>query len=143
MADRGWTQVGIDEAVQAALATGLRPSELWSLLLGVLEQRAQQRSPANLLQQWETDRFVRPSYVDQRTLVELEAQLLAAAQHFEPLELSPLAPLGACSVVALTGQNRIVSTIRGTEVVSDPTNVFALECAARLRKDPQAIVRLA
>ena len=58
-------------------------------------------------------------------------------------ELSPLAPLGASSAVALTNQNRVISTIRGTEVVSDPTNVLALESARRLRKDPTLTVRFA
>jgi hypothetical protein len=48
-----------------------------------------------------------------------------------------------CSTIALTTQNRVVSTTRGTEVVSDPTNVLALESARRLRKDPSLIVRLA
>jgi hypothetical protein len=36
-----------------------------------------------------------------------------------------------------------VSTARGTEVVSDPTNVLALECARRLQADPGQVVRLA
>ena len=43
----------------------------------------------------ERDRFVQLSYIDQRTLVELDSHLLAAARNFEALELSPLAPLGA------------------------------------------------
>ena len=59
--------------------------------------------------------------------------MLAAAEQFEAVELSPLAPLGVCSVVGLASQNKIVSALRGTEVVSDPTNVLALECARRLR----------
>jgi hypothetical protein len=46
------------------------------------------------------------------------------------------------SAVALASQNKIVSTIRGTEVVSDPTNVLALECAKRLQAEPGAHVRL-
>jgi len=94
-------------------------------------------------QQWENDRFVQPSAIDQRTLNHLDSHLLAAASQFEALELSPVAPLGACSSVALTSQNRIVSTARGTEVVSDPTNVLALECARRLRAAPDAVVKLA
>jgi hypothetical protein len=38
-------------------------------------------------------------------------------------------------------QNKIVSTIRGNEVVCDPTNVLAPECAARLSTDPTRIVK--
>jgi hypothetical protein len=69
--------------------------------------------------------------------------LLASAVAFEAIALSPLAPLGSCSVVAPASQNKIVSALRGTEVVADPTNVLALECARRLRGDPSRVVRLA
>jgi hypothetical protein len=141
--DRSWSREGLGEAAHAALASGLPASEVWSMLLGVLEERARQRTPASLCQQWERDRFVQPSYIDQRTLNELDGHLLAAAGAFEAVELSPVAPLGVASAVALASQNKIVSTIRGTEVVSDPTNVLALECARRLRADPKAHVRLA
>jgi hypothetical protein len=137
------TAAGLDEAARAALASGLSPTAVWSLLLDVLARRAAERRPADLLQQWQRDGFTRPAPVDQRTLVALDAALLAAAEAFEAVELSPLAPLGACSVVGLGSQNRIVSALRGTEVVADPTNVLALECARRLRERPLAAVRLA
>jgi len=140
--ERDWTHAGIQEAAYAALAKGLAASELWSLLLGVAEQRAAQRSAADVQRQWEKDRFVCPSYVDQRTLNELDRHLLAAASAFEALELSPLAPLGSCSAIALASQNKIVSTVRGTEVVSDPTNLLALESARRLRKNDRQAVNL-
>jgi hypothetical protein len=138
-----WADAGLDPALREALTQGLPPNELWSLLLAVLEARAARRTPAMVRQQWENDRFVQPSAIDQRTLNHLDSHLLAAASEFEALELSPVAPLGACSSVALTSQNRIVSTARGTEVVSDPTNVLALECARRLRAAPDAVVKLA
>lgn len=140
---RSWTTAGIPADIREALASGLPPHELWSLLLGVLEARASRRTPASLREQWKTDRFVQPSYVDQRSLHELDTHLLAAASEFEAVELSPVAPLGVCSAVGLTSQNKIVSTARGTEVVSDPTNVLALECAKRLTEDASRHVRLA
>jgi hypothetical protein len=141
--DRHWTSAALDEAAHAALTRGLAASELWSLLLDVMERRAAERTPADLARQWARDPFVQLAYADQRTLVALDGHLLAAAQQFEAIELSPLAPLGACSVVGPTSQNKIVSALRGTEVVSDPTNVFALECARRLRANPAQVVRLA
>lgn len=140
---RSWAATGIDDAVRGALNEGLAASALWSLLLGVMERRARQKTAAALLEQWRNDRFVEPCGIDQRTLNELDAQLLAAASVFAALELAPLAPLGTCSGVALTSQNRVVATARGTEVVSDPTNVLALECALRLRATPDGIVKLA
>lgn len=100
--------------------------------MGVLEERARARTPANLREQWRTDRFVQPCSVDQRVLLEVDGHLFAAAAEFVAIELSPVAPLGVCASVALASQNKIVSTARGTEVVSDPTNVLALECARRL-----------
>jgi len=142
MTDHTWTNGTLDATLRAALTQGLPPNELWSLLLAVLETRATRRTPALVRQQWETDRFVQPAAVDQRTLNHLDSHLLAAASEFEALELSPVAPLGTCSTVALTSQNRILSTARGTEVVSDPTNVFALECAKRLRAAPDVVVKL-
>jgi hypothetical protein len=141
--DRSWTSGGIGDAAYAALAEALPASEVWSLLLEVMARRAARRTETDLRRQWERDGFTRPAYIDQRTLVELEGHLLAAAGDFEALELSPLAPLGSCSVVGLASQNKIVSALRGTEVVADPTNVFALECARRLRETPDALVRLA
>ncbi|HET7607961.1 MAG TPA: hypothetical protein VFL84_04745 [Gammaproteobacteria bacterium] len=139
---RDWAHHELDEAARAALNEGLAASALWSVLLGVMERRAR-RKPAALLEQWRQDRFVQPCAIDQRTLHELDSHLLAAASAFEAIELAPLAPLGVCSSVAVTSQNRIVSTARGTEVVSDPTNVLALESVRRLRENPAAEIKLA
>jgi len=141
--DRGWTAAGIDARSLRALTRELSGTQLWSLLLAVMEQRAALRTPAGLLQQWRTDRFVAPALTDQRTLMAIDLELLAAARDFTSIELSPLAPLGGCSVVAPTSQNRVVSSARGSEVVSDPTNVLALESARRLQDEPQHVVRFA
>ena len=140
---RSWTNEGLSAEALEALASGLPASRLWSVLLGVLEARASRRTTASLREQWGKDRFVQPCYVDQRSLHDVDGHLLAAAAAFEAVELSPLAPLGVCSSVALASQNKIVSTARGTEVVSDPTNVLALECARRLKEDGGLQVRLA
>jgi hypothetical protein len=139
--DTSWATAGFSAAAYAALARGMPASEVWSLLLSALRERAEHRTPGALVQQWENDRFVQLSYIDQRTLLDLDSHLLAAAHEFEAVELSPLAPLGTSSSVALTTQNRVVSTVRGTEVVSDPTNVLALESARRLREEQTQLVR--
>jgi hypothetical protein len=108
----------------------------------VARERARARTPAQVLAQYRRDRFVRPSPIDLRVAAEVDAHLLAAADAFEAIELSPVAPLGTCTAVAPTDQHRILTALRGTEVVSDPTNVLALECADRLARDPTATVRL-
>src|SRR4029434_1523291 len=87
--------------------------------------------------------FVQPAIVDQRSLIEVDGHLLGAAPAFESIELSPVAPLGVCTIMGHASQNKVLSALRGTEVVSDPTNVLALECARRLRRDRATIVRLA
>src|SRR5688572_30171380 len=97
--DRSWTTAGISNVAYAALSQGLPASAVWSLLLDVLARRAGQRTSVDLLRQWERDGFTRPAPIDQRILIELDKNLLAAAEGFEALELSPLAPLGTCSVV--------------------------------------------
>jgi hypothetical protein len=86
------------------------------------------------MQRWRQDRFVQPSTADPRELVKVQALLWdRLPDRFAGVELSPLAPLGTCSAVATVDQNKVVSTIRGTEVASDPTNELALEAAVRRR----------
>jgi hypothetical protein len=142
MRDRAWIVDTMGSAAFERLAVELSGSELQSVLLEVMQRRARARRPPAVLAQYGRDGFCRPATVDARTSVAIDAHLLAAAGDFEALELSPVAPLGTCSSVALTDQNRVLSAIRGTEVVSDPTNVLALECALRLRADPAASVHL-
>ncbi|HMJ68752.1 MAG TPA: hypothetical protein VK508_07645 [Cyclobacteriaceae bacterium] len=114
----------------------LPATELQSLLLEVFRRSADNVTPHQLLKAYETNRFVAPSAVDPITLYknELEMLELAKANDFEPLELSPLAPLGNCSALGLADQNKIVSAVRGTEVVADATNLMALECAVRRKR---------
>jgi hypothetical protein len=115
------------------LAAGLAGAELQSMLLEVMRRRAAARTPADVLAQYRRDRFTGPAPVDLRTALAIDGHLLAAADGFAAIELSPVAPLGVCSTIAPTDQHRVLSALRGTEVVSDPTNVLALECAVRLR----------
>lgn len=140
--ERAWVTAGLPAGAYEALTHELSASRLWSLLLDVAEARAAARRTASLIDQWERDAFVQPAYIDQRTQLDVDRQLLDAAAAFESVELSPVAPLGVCSIMGPTSQNKVLSALRGTEVVSDPTNVIALECARRLRADRAAVVRL-
>lgn len=125
---------------EALLASS--PSESAAFLLELSRRQAGRRGPATLMQQWARDRFVEPSAHDLRTLHALDGIALRCASAFEAVQLSPVAPLGVCSALAPTSQDRTLSAHRGTEVVSDPTNVLALECARRLHTHPRARVRL-
>src|SRR5262245_61053107 len=108
-----------------------------------MKRRAAARSSSELLAQYGRDPFSRPAPIDQRTSVAIDGHLLAAAASFEAIELSPVTPLGTSSTVALSDQNRVLSALRTSEVVSDPTNVLALECALRLRVRPKESVHIA
>ncbi len=127
-----------------ALTERLAPADLNSLWLAVAERRAARRTPAAVLADWERDRFVRPSSASPARLNAWERVALEALPDgFEALTLSPLCPLGTTSTVASLSQNLAVATGRGTEVISDSTNVLALECAVRrralLREDPRSL----
>lgn len=112
----------------------LSPTDLQSLLLEVYRQQAAKRTPADVLAAHESDRFARPAQLSPLTLLGWEqvafAQLPAG---FQLLSLSPVCALGTNSAVALVDQNRAMSTIYNTEVVSDSTNVMALEAALQRR----------
>jgi hypothetical protein len=108
-----------------------------------MHARALARSAKDLVAQYGRDPFCVPAPVDLRAMLTIDSHLLAAAERFEAVELSPVAPMGTCSVVGPTHQNRVLSALRATEVVSDPTNVLALECALRLRAHPEVDLHLA
>ena len=117
------------------LATRLAPTDLQSLLLEVHSRLARAVTPRRLLEQYQKNRFVAPSLADPRMLAEVDRlawRLLP--EGYVPLELAPLCPLGTSSAVASVSQNKVVSTVRNTEVVADSTNVLALECAIRRRR---------
>ncbi len=120
--------------LSALLAEKLEPTDLQSLLLEVYRLRAGQRSPAEVLVDYTRNRFVKPSPVPPTRLLEWErAAFSELPPVFEPLILSPVCPLGTASVLANVTQNWTVATSRNTEVVSDSSNVLAMECALRRR----------
>ena len=131
--ERVWRQV--TASPRAALNHELSPADLQTLLLDVSRRRASRVTPARLLQRWRQDRYVRPTAADPRVLWPLEARLWAMLPpEFAGLELSPVAPLGACCALGPVSQDRVISTVRGSEVVSDQTNVLALEAAVRRKE---------
>jgi hypothetical protein len=126
------------------LAERLPPTDLQTLLLEVSRRRAAAVTPARLLHAYEHNRFTRPSALDPGDLARLETLVHGhlSGHGFTALALSPLCPLGTVSAVATADQNKVVTTVRTTEVLADVTNVLALECAVRrrelLRADPRS-----
>jgi hypothetical protein len=126
-------EVGVPGLV-ALLAERLTPTDLQSLLLEVYRQRAHRQPPTAVLSDYERNRFVRPSAVSPVRLTEWERIAFSnLPSGFQPIALSPVCPLGTNSAIASVDQNWALTTIRNTEVVSDSTNVLALECALQRR----------
>ncbi|MEU7976235.1 hypothetical protein AB0B48_29795 [Micromonospora sp. NPDC049089] len=141
----GGDLTGAERRVWAAMPAGSRSAlsglsgaDLRSLLLSVARDRAATARPSEVVRRWREDRFVRPARADPRALARVEArmwQLLPA--DVAGVELSPVVPVGACSAVAPVSQNRIVTTMRASEVLSDPTNALAIEAAVRRRRQSE------
>lgn len=124
-----------DKNVLEALST-LPLSDLQSLLIEIYKRRAEKETPAKVLERYRNDRFVQPAAADPRDMADFDRIAFQIASEpdfgpFTPMELSPVAPLGAVSAVTNLSQNNVVTTTRNSEVVSDCTNVMALECAKR------------
>lgn len=114
------------------LADEMPADDLQSLLMEVFRRRSALRRPSDLVTAMTSDRFVRPSMVSPLALNMWEQLALAhCEEHFEAVELSPLTPVGTGVATAGLSQDWSVPTIRRQEVVSDPTNVLALEAALR------------
>src|SRR5690348_11405615 len=88
------------------LADRMTGSELNSLLLEVYRRKSAKLTPGELLQQYRRNRLAQPSALDMIALLELELDVLRhwRAGGFEPVELSPAAAFGSCSVVATVDQ---------------------------------------
>ncbi len=128
--------------IASLLAERLEPTDLQSLLLDVYRRVAQRRPLATMLADYETNRFVHPSTYSPVELLDWErAAFSALPSEFDALDLSPVCPLGASAVMGGLAQNRVVTTIRNTEVIADSTNVLALEAAIRRRAHKLAAAR--
>ncbi len=117
------------------LANRLPPTDLQSLLLEVYSIRAKKRRARAVLEDYEANRFTRPSTANPNHLLTWDRIAFSCLpKDFQKIELSPVCPLGTVSGLAQLSQDWTITTIRNTEVVADSTNVLALECALRRQK---------
>lgn len=117
----------------AGILGDLPPADLRSLLLEVNRRQANRRTPAQVLNQYTSDRFTSPSPIDplRRNRFERHALETLRAHGYTPVDLAPVNPLGTVSALTPLDQNLVLTTERGTEVVADATNALALESAVR------------
>ena len=110
------------------LTDELTGTELNTVLLDVFADATSKLSPPQLLNRYQVNRFVKPSDLPVLELkrMELDVLELLSGLNFEPIELSPVSALGSCSVVATADQDKVLTALRGTEVLADATNSIAL-----------------
>jgi hypothetical protein len=117
------------------LSERIELTDLQSLLLEVYRRRAGRVSARDLLARYADNRFTQPSPVDPVSLASFELRAWdLLPEGYQAIELSPLCPIGTHSAIATVDQNKVVTTIRNTEVVADSTNVLVLEAARRRRR---------
>lgn len=119
------------------LTEKLSGTELNSLLLDVYRQSASGITAPQLLNHYQSNRFVKPADLPVIELRRMETDLLEIfnARGFEPIELSPVSVFGSCSVVAKADQKKILTALRGTEVLADATNALALHISDRKQNE--------
>ena len=131
--DRIERELGVP-GIASLLAERLEPTDLQSLLLDVYRRVAKRRPVTSMLADYQTNRFVRPSTFSPVELLDWERVAFSVLPNeFNGIDLSPVCPLGVSTMIGGLAQNRAVTTIRNTEVISDSTNVLALEAAIRRR----------
>jgi len=110
-------------------------SDFNSLLLKIYQMRAGNTAPVDVVKAFGTNRFSVPSAIDPADYHALETELLSLARQIgiNGVLLSPAAPLASCSAFGCVDQNNVVSAVRGTEILSDPTNMLAILIADKRR----------
>jgi hypothetical protein len=121
--------------LREVLAERLPRTDLQTLLISLAADRAADVTPADVVRRWREDRFVQPARSDPRAIAAVESLLWRMLpDDVAGVELSPVVPLGTASALGPVSQNRVVSTTRLTEVVSDSTNALAVEAAVRRQR---------
>ena len=127
-----WRRIGVH--AREALLRSLTPLELRAILVDVARTRAAAMTPAEMIRRWREDRYFEHSEIDPREALPVTGRLWAAVpREFIGVSLSQVTPLGTGIHLGGRGQNRIVTTMRGSEVLVDPAHGLALEASKRRR----------
>lgn len=110
---------------------------LQPILVLAFKNRVKARKPVELLQEYERKQeFLGISSIAQNNLYKFALTCHGAVRPtFEAVQTSPIAPFGLNAVLSMISQNNTLSSIRGSEVVSDLTSQLALECALRRKRN--------
>ena len=136
-----WRRIGV-HAREALLRT-LNPIELRTILADVARSRASDQTPADLIKRGRGDKLVGAGMLRPRGGLPVTPKLWEVVPpEFVGVTLSQLTSLGSGIHLGGLGQNRVVTTMRGTEVLADPKHGLALE-ASRRRRNGHSRVHLA
>ena len=127
------TQFGDVELIDKFSA--LPNSDFNSLMLEIFQARVNDTTPVEIVKAFQSNRFSVPSELDPVAYHVLETDFLSVAQKLEikPVLLSPAVPFASSSVFGCVDQNNVVSAMRGTEILSDPTNMLSIIIAEKLK----------
>jgi hypothetical protein len=126
--DRIAEETGVPEIFDVLIK--IPNTDLQSLFLGLMDKKSFNTGIKEINSTLENNPFVEMSKVDQSTFVKFDSlayNLLPS--EYRGVELSPLVPFATNKVLAGISQKRVLSTMRNSEVLSDPTTALALYCA--------------
>jgi hypothetical protein len=117
------------------LSGELSSSDFNSLLTAVFALRAENAAPNEMLKLYAQNKYAKPAACNAAEYRKLEADMLFAAEQKEvqSIILSPASLFGCCSVLGAVSQNKIISSTRNLEILSDATNMLALYIAAGIK----------
>ena len=128
------SQLGYADVLDKLLS--LPKSDFNTLLLNIFNKQTENITPIDVVKAFQTNRFSVPSEIDPVIYHNFEAELLSLAQEngIKATLLSPVAPFASCSAFGCVDQNNVVSAVRGTEILSDPTNMLAIIIAKQIKE---------
>jgi hypothetical protein len=118
------------------ILSDLPPYKITPILIKISKERVKKISPPDLLKAYDAKLdFFGVSCLSQDEILKFKRTFYSILpEHFDSVEISPIAPLGANSVITNISQDKVMSTTRGSEVVGDPTTSLILEAASRRKK---------
>jgi hypothetical protein len=136
-------ETGVPDLIEI-LAERLTATELEAVLCEAYQKRAGRVVPAALLAEYERDPRFQPASARGAALPAIDRLALEVAGSFEPLDLSPICPVGTVAGLSPAHEGVGVGVAGVGELVSDSTTVLALESARRRRSagDSGPTVRL-
>lgn len=128
-------ELGVPNLLEILSTTPMR--RLQPILVHAFKNRARVRKPTELLREYEK----KQEFFGISSMAQIELYRFVLTCHeatrstFENVQTSPIAPFGLNAALSMVSQNNTLSSIRGSEVVSDLTSQLALECSMRRKRN--------